>query len=499
LGALVTVGTVAFDPFLQAILSTYGQLDDAVANSTGATIGQALRVDGGSIIDVSGGPLMAFNLSSGLVQITISQSRPDFGIVSSLYSGFHETNPNPLAFGCPTGNCTWPAFVSGAICSSCEDVSSELTFSTRFGDKNGSNLDGVSNVYFDGNYTIFSLPESEIKNWDGMLEDKEQDMYQYSTGASMKARTLMTVKTLFNSNRTLRHTDLQTLIMAFLVIKAQDEWLEGKIPWESSHPVATECAMYLCANAYQVRSKGGVLEENVLASWAVRNPASNKIIRPLKPGQESEIDAGGYDLYNPSIDLVRHDLQLDIPQEQSSTFAAQHVNISHSFIRSTIDYLSVFTSYSDKYGQPTKSLIAYPDPKAPPFVDALWRSKSLNQTFQNVARSLTNQVRNTSPDRHQGITQNWAIHIHVDWTYMAFPIAMLVFGILYVILIIAESSRLRLPIWKESAIPALLYGFDDETQKLLRDRENNKQGDGRNMSIRYDFDKQQDYLRLVSH
>lgn len=45
---------------------------------------------------------------------------------------------------------------------------------------------------------------------------------------------------------------------------------------------------------------------------------------------------------------------------------------------------------------------------------------------------------------------------------------MLVAGILYVVLTILESRRLKMPVWKESSLPTLLHGFDDETQTLLR-------------------------------
>jgi hypothetical protein len=48
LGALVTVGAVAFDPFLQAVISTHGQLDNILAGGN-ATIGQSLRMNSGMI------------------------------------------------------------------------------------------------------------------------------------------------------------------------------------------------------------------------------------------------------------------------------------------------------------------------------------------------------------------------------------------------------------------------------------------------------------------
>lgn len=434
--------------------------------------------------------MAAINTSFGLYQYTgPSHSRPDFGIVSSIYSGFHNATPNPVSVQCPTGNCTWPAFLSAAICSSCEDVSSELDFSTANG-TDGSNVPIQNTLSMNASYSVFSLPESEIKNWNGEAKVEDEAWYNYTTHMSTRPLTLMTMKTLFKANQTLRYSDLQTMMMAFIIIKASEEWFTGKVSWELSHPVATECALYFCANAYQAKSEDGVVQENVVGSWAIQDPAWNKSFESLTPA-EREIVASGPDLYNSIVYHGRGDLILNIPQEQTMNFPAPKINISQSLIKSTIDYLDVFTGS-------TRSLVPWPDTDAPPVADALWSSENLTQTFENVARSLTNQIRNTSPDRHQGVVQDWVIHVRVDWVYMAFPVAMLTIGILYVVLIIIESTHLRLPVWKERALPTLLYGFDDETQRLLRKREGSGQGKTVKSSVRYELDEQEDCLRLVA-
>jgi len=353
---------------------------------------------------------------------------------------------------------------------------------------------------------VFSLPDTEIKNFNGLSEVSDDDWYKYTTGAeSGVPRTFMTVKTGSTARQTLKHSDVQTLMMNFKIIRAADDWVKSKVPWESSHPVATECALYFCSNIYQASSKNGLVEENVIGSWAVRDPDSHKIyesLGSLTSEDERYLDSIGYDPYNPTMDFPRHDLRLLIPPQQAggfSSMAAQEVNISHALLRSTIDYLHVFTSYAPKFGDdPPPSLIAFPDRDAPSIVDALWNSTNLITTFENVARSLTNQIRNTSPDRLEGVTQRWVTHVRVDWAYMAFPVAMLSIGILYVILVIIESARLKIPVWKESALPTLTHGFDNETQRLLRERAHYKGDKKINTSVRYDLDEQEDCLRLMA-
>jgi len=113
--------------------------------------------------------------------------------------------------------------------------------------------------------------------------------------------------------------------------------------------------LYFCSIIYQASSKNGLVEENIIGSWAVRDPDSYKIyktINSLDLEDERYIDSTGYDLYNPKIDSPRHDLRLLIPSQQAGGFSsmeAQEVNTSHALLRSTIDYLHVFTSYAVKY------------------------------------------------------------------------------------------------------------------------------------------------------
>ena len=89
LGALVTVGAVAFDPFLQAVISTHGQLDNILAGAN-ATIGQSLRIDSGMVKGLVGAAIR--DEATGLVYLAGSSSKADFGFISSVWNGFQNTS-----------------------------------------------------------------------------------------------------------------------------------------------------------------------------------------------------------------------------------------------------------------------------------------------------------------------------------------------------------------------------------------------------------------------
>lgn len=473
MGALVAVGAIAFDPFLQAVIGTYGQLD-SISSTVDATIGQSLRIDSGIIHQVVGASVR--DVATGLSYSTGISGRADFGFISSVWSGFQNTSTfrnDAIGVECSTGNCTWPVFTSAAVCSSCEDVSSHMV-RRQFHGRNGTNVPSFTNFY-EGEYVKFELPYANIRNYIGLLDEDQKYIPVY-----------MTANTTVNATRTVMFKDMETLLMAFTVMKAPEAWLDHRMKWEDATPIAQECALYLCANAYESRSENSVVTERILGSW-VRKSAGSYVAKP-DPMQsdpnapEAWVKSLGNTLYDAKVN--RTDLQLLIPLEESEHLP-EHVrrefNVSHAFIYSAMHFLLDYTKQGVQiWNNPGSRPMDPPDETwtmmgapwwntgQPAVLDALWNSTNLTMTFENVARSLTNQIRNSSPDRHHGELEQWAIHVRVDWAYLAYPLSMLVAGILYVVLTVVESSRLRMPVWKESALPTLLHGFDDETQRLLR-------------------------------
>ncbi|KAG9194594.1 hypothetical protein G6011_04629 [Alternaria panax] len=143
-----------------------------------ATIGRAVRTDGGYIIDNPGESLFAIEAPSGLLSLTQTQSRPDFGNVSSINEGFYNASaniPGVVAFACAAGNCTRSAFISAAVYNSCKDISNMLNFNGTYGAHNGRNVSDATNIMIEGPYSVFLLPGSEIKNWNGLSGTKEKD------------------------------------------------------------------------------------------------------------------------------------------------------------------------------------------------------------------------------------------------------------------------------------------------------------------------------------
>ena len=56
-----------------------------------------------------------------------------------------------------------------------------------------------------------------------------------------------------------------------------------------------------------------------------------------------------------------------------------------------------------------------------------------------------------------------------------------------------------MPVWKESALPGLLHGLDDETQSLLRNDQSQMAGlKAHETIVRFGRDDKTDCLRLIA-
>jgi hypothetical protein len=99
----------------------------------------------------------------------------------------------------------------------------------------------------------------------------------------------------------------------------------------------------------------------------------------------------------------------------------------------------------------------------------------------------------------QGDTLQWTTHIQIRWPYMTAPLVSLILGILYIVLTVWETSHLRLPTWKESAIPSLAYGLGEGQKTMLAeaDRVGKMNKVAKNMMVRLTNDGGGDY-RLIS-
>lgn len=164
---------------------------------------------------------------------------------AAIYKGIfnvRDSADQDLVHTCPTGNCTWPAFTSLAVCNRCLDITNEIEKSCN---ETGS--------------CVLSLPNGPMLTGSGQIN-------------------------LSVANISLSLMDIQPSVSRF-------SSLRSKKGGESDHASAIECALWYCVNTYTASVVDGILKQEIHSSW--RNDSA-------LPSQSSDL------IYHPSTQFTNN-------------------------------------------------------------------------------------------------------------------------------------------------------------------------------------------------
>ncbi|KAI1117221.1 hypothetical protein F5Y14DRAFT_403575 [Nemania sp. NC0429] len=464
-GAVVTVALLAFEPFMQAIISFSGGIDAAHDRSV-ARLGRSDILDAG--IFAASGPiavnpvqLLPSNKTVSLYQRLRSQA--DLGMISAIYNGFYETSSMPKPATslpvCPTANCTWSPTTTLAVCSMCNNISSHIQRNLiSSGDNLGTNK-GLRLPY-DERWTEISLPYFNLTNSSG------------SNGTWTDGVAFMSATRVDNPHDTVSFRNTGTIITAIGVLKAAEDFEKGVLLWEHAPATAIECALLFCIRAYNSSVINGVLAEDTIASWAERDFTSYALDTAENTAEVADIAAfdkwSNYSLYSRYGDRFRGDLVLFIPPDDVKRYGlpdnvSTRFNISQAAIASTVKFVN-----DDFFAKHMAWPLGGDIDNTPPISEALYKSTNLTNTFERAASSLTTWIRNTSNVTHAGIVQEWVIRVKVEWPYITLPLLAFVAGVIFCIFSMFETRKLGLDPWKTDMIATLTHSVDAETRAQLR-------------------------------
>ncbi|KAF2496336.1 hypothetical protein BU16DRAFT_617785 [Lophium mytilinum] len=520
LGAFASVIFITFDPFLQAVITTYGDLNVSSVSSI-PQLGRTSRLDLGWITGDQGcmldGPrditmvnndTEYFFYTADIFQLYSWTITPDLGLNSALFGALSKSglSGSSLAASCETGNCTWPTYTSLAICSACSDVSAHINSSRTY--INDSFSDSTP-PYWSVEYHLDAV---QLINNESALFNASGDIV---FGLNATA----------NPAETISFRNSSALIVAFTTMKSPDSYLNGTTKWSESKPVASECALSFCVNEYTTTMVNNTVHEKVNNSYSARNHDSYGHLQDPENlcqminvqngyglGAETNTNMSSStnnltaycsqsfeywksftgnslwmkigSLFNYSEPLNQWDLQLLGPEGDGGS--TTKFNISVVTIISTIQYILDWSLGS----QSTKSISEEmggtcefsPNPlvmgtmknvsggSQSQMMSVLFQTSNITSTFENISLSMSNYIRNIDQaEMVNGTTLQWVTHFKIQWAYLTAPITALVAGCVYVGLAIGQTRNLRLPAWKESIVPTLVYGLSKDDQEFLRD------------------------------
>lgn len=234
-------------------------------------------------------------------------------------------------------------------------------------------------------------------------------------------------------NATVNFKDSQTLLATFTVIRASEGYANNTLAW-GTHGLVTamECGLSLCLKVYNSSVHAGRLTENVTSVASQKVPSSWLPLpdaqQPLKESLRNLSTAVlGSPEWNPvyhPVYVAREDYQLDPTPLQASGLLAKgtQFNITQKALDSTVAYLT--SLMSDAANQSTVNVTSTTPVFGTPILQPLYDLPDMEATFEKVALSLSNALRDTGNATISGITQQWDIHYRIRWAWLTLPVTL---------------------------------------------------------------------------
>jgi hypothetical protein len=87
-----------------------------------------------------------------------------------------------------------------------------------------------------------------------------------------------------------------------------------------------------------------------------------------------------------------------------------------------------------------------------------FRSGNISRTIQDMAKSMTDQLRASREVKGQGQSIRQVVYVEVEWGWIVLPVAVQLISAAFLLLILVQSARTKdLPLWKSSSTALLTY------------------------------------------
>ncbi|KAK2627651.1 hypothetical protein QTJ16_002297 [Diplocarpon rosae] len=326
---------------------------------------------------------------------------------AAIYNGILAQDIQPLSVPCSTGNCTWPIVPSLGVCGECSASSFRTSCNATY----------CNHTMPTG--TVFSVP-STLKFQNPLFQ-----VTTHSTGGSRYN---------YSSEET-------AYVGVFDAIGVP--W--GEIFPDNSSISATECGLWICAQAYNISYRNGVQTHATMGNWSTLRPASarsssvsgNRTLAAL-PASMNPAPDENFAISGLSILSTRKGLQV---------------------LEGTIEGGSGTKSYSTD------------------FIQSVWNNTStgdLDPWVKRLALSMTNSLRTSAPaaaSSSAGFYAGTAYHVRyffsIRWAWLTLPILIVLASLLFLFASIVRSARSGVEVVKGSPLALLFSDIDRSIKERL--------------------------------
>ncbi|KAK4939584.1 hypothetical protein LTR10_020190 [Elasticomyces elasticus] len=421
LAALVTILSLGFEPFIQQLVTI--EVRNVPMVSAPATIRTPISYN-----ETVTGNLGGSNLSMA-------------ALIGAL-GGASGAIPHPI---CSTGNCTWPAYNTLAMCSICENMTDHVTVS---GEVYNTNLTSQLQTFAQSNQSTstsswaptYSFPQGNSLTVNVTLSLIPGNEVQWTLSYPRRSVWPLNIDPSPNSlwSRSWINSTFAGLPAPLFAVGSLDMTLS---PNSSQLLVqrATKCALTPCVNTMDTQVRSGSL---------ISNPVSTSYgaVSLEHPGWTATVNKTTYSILDAGDTTTQGHAQLLIQSlrvalEGNTTYAqAGYFNPtdpSHSY---TFDATG-FTQLSGPWSSAGQQAIDTAD----------------NFTFvvQGVAAALTGAFQTLQNTTTAGTTLRTQSIITVRWAWIAYPLSLVALGLAAMTLTIISTHGHRMAVWKESTLPLL--------------------------------------------
>ncbi|KAL9617807.1 MAG: hypothetical protein Q9160_007412 [Pyrenula sp. 1 TL-2023] len=403
----------------------------------------------------------------------------DFTTKAAISNSFNATYPGllqNLKLDCNTGTCRWEKYQSLAICSSCTDISDALVSYPSF-DVDGANLfQDPKGVLGRVNLTTYHIPKT------GLFINNPVN-YTFSNGST--ERLTMTALANYNAGYSVTFQNSSTLLFSFQAIWSDLDEHYRYVDWGAPNAkvLATECGLYLCIKEFDTAVNNGIVTETSreitstreISSYQIkgRHPETALVIRNLQ------------DYWHEMTDLQMKSPHGSLPDSSNT------VNISQAGVCGLSYHLNkAFDGGLEENWQqdgqwvfdkiiPHVSALVRLLPNSrefqylPDVMQVLWtdRAAGFKNVFENLATSLTNNIRMTADGQTSvpGLQGTQTTLIYVRWVWITLPCITVVLGALFLLIVWIETRKTGTPVWKVSDFALLFSRLDQELREQVRE------------------------------
>ncbi|KAK5125934.1 hypothetical protein LTR85_011289 [Meristemomyces frigidus] len=428
LGAILTIASLGFDPFLQSLIHT--DVRTIYSYDTGASLIPVTTIsDPGDYVN---GLSVAYR---DAVVSALADDAPSFDSVPT----------------CQSKNCTWPTYSTLRVCSSCKNIKSWVQ--NRTGSDGGCSQEPLF-PSVDGGYEI-SDGENRYNCQYEMPKPFAAFTFSYTSeyGVFFDTPLVLSNAVSGSGNSTseaaalLGESGFNPPVAFTATVRFDDA---------GGFQDAYLCSLGLCLDKMDTSVRNGVTSNTVVDSMTLAAVQYDQ--------NYSKVDSGyqyGYESTHNATLIFSS--QVRSPDQGSS---GSRVNLTMALGVWFGLEKSLPSYFTGNYTQTGRSIVGIDGTNEPSaadeILDGMTRTTDFIAMMDRVAASLTKRMRQASDQTVFGQTGSSETYIKIHWGWAALPAMVVAGGILFLAVAIFETHRRGVEIWKSSSLPMLYTRTDGE-------------------------------------